>query len=131
MLRIREAALDRTDGLAGLVLVEAHAFGAKLRIDDVDVLAGGDGFVRALGLACSTVDAVGRDVRGHLRFLTGCGGWWLVTVSGRVSRCIAPRRTHRRGWSRARSPRRSCPGGTSRPATARHPAAARSSSSCR
>jgi hypothetical protein len=65
VLGVGQAALDGADGLAGLVVVEADALGAELRVDHVDLVALGDGFVRALGLASAAVDAVGRDVGRH------------------------------------------------------------------
>lgn len=58
VLRIRQAALDRADGLAGLMVVKANALRTELRIDHVDLVAFADRFVRALGLACSAVDAI-------------------------------------------------------------------------
>ena len=65
IVRIGQAALDGADRLARLVVVESDALGTKLGIDHVDVFAFGDGFVRALGLAGSAVDAVGCDVGRH------------------------------------------------------------------
>src|SRR6185437_840270 len=65
VVRIREAALDGADRLAGLVIVKSHALGAELRIDDVDVVALADRLVRALGLASPAVDAFFGDVSGH------------------------------------------------------------------
>src|SRR4051794_35790986 len=46
-VRIGNAAVDRTDGRAGFLLVEADALGAEDRVDDEDVLALADGAVRA------------------------------------------------------------------------------------
>ena len=63
--RVWQAALDGAHRLAGFVIVKAHAFRTKLGIDDVDVVALGDGAVRALGLAGAAVDAIVGDARGH------------------------------------------------------------------
>ena len=65
MSGIGNAALDRADRLTSLVIVEADALCTKLGIDDVDLVTFADGFVGALGLAGTAIDAVGRDVRGH------------------------------------------------------------------
>jgi hypothetical protein len=62
---VGKAALDRAYGLTRFVIVESNALRAKLGIDDVDLVTLADGFVGALGFASPTVDAVGRDVRGH------------------------------------------------------------------
>src|SRR5579864_6380093 len=59
VVRVRQAALHRTDGLTCLVIVEADTFRAELRVDDVDLVALTDGLVRALGLAGAAIDAVG------------------------------------------------------------------------
>ena len=67
MVRIGDAALDRANRLTGLVVVEADALGAKLGIDDVDLVTLADGFVGAFGLAGPAVDAVGRNMSGHGR----------------------------------------------------------------
>jgi len=63
--RVGEAALDGADRLAGLVIVEADALGAEIRIDDVNLVPFADRVVGAFGLAGTAVDAVGGDVRGH------------------------------------------------------------------
>ena len=65
VVRIWQAALDRTDRLASLVIVETDALGAELGIDDVDLLTLADGFVRTLRLASAAVDAVCGDVGRH------------------------------------------------------------------
>src|SRR5687768_17498991 len=49
--RIDNDAVDRTHFHALRFLEVADAFGAELRLDDVDLLALGDGPIRALGLA--------------------------------------------------------------------------------
>src|SRR5438093_601781 len=64
---IRDAAVDRANRRAGLLIVEADALGAQLRIDDEDVLALADGLVRALGLARPAVDALHGDEGRHVR----------------------------------------------------------------
>src|SRR5262252_5007490 len=61
VVRIGQTALDRADGLTGLVIVEAHALRAELRIDHIDVFALADRFVGALRLAGAAVDALFRD----------------------------------------------------------------------
>jgi len=48
---IGDAAFDRADGLARLVVVEADALGAKVGIDYVNIIAFADGLVRAFRLA--------------------------------------------------------------------------------
>ena len=63
--RIRQAALDGANGLASLVVVKSDALRAKLRIDDVDVVALRNCAVRALGLASAAIDAVVGNARGH------------------------------------------------------------------
>src|SRR2546428_7843553 len=80
VVRVRHAAVDRTDGGALLLIEEADAFGALLGHDVVDVGGQGrmsvavavprhttfvDRRVRAFGLAGSAVDAFGGDHRGH------------------------------------------------------------------
>ena len=65
VVRIREATLDRTHRLAGLVIIEPDALGAELGIDDVDLLTLADRLVRALRLASAAVDAVCGDVGRH------------------------------------------------------------------
>src|SRR5262249_11905683 len=65
VVRIRQAALNRADRLAGLVIVEPDALGAEFGVDDVDFFALADRLVRALGLARAAVDAVGSDVGRH------------------------------------------------------------------
>ena len=57
--------LDGTNGLAGLLLVKTDAFGAKLRVDDVDVVAFGDCLVRAFGFTGTAVDTVLGNSCGH------------------------------------------------------------------
>jgi hypothetical protein len=52
--------------LAGFVVVEAYAFGAKFGVDHIDLLPFADGLVGALGLASTAVDAIGRDMRCHV-----------------------------------------------------------------
>ena len=66
VLRIRQAAFDRTDGLASFVIVETDALRAQLGVDHVDLVALADGFIRALWLAGAAVDAVVGDVRRHV-----------------------------------------------------------------
>src|SRR5438105_11016539 len=65
IVRIHDTAVHRTDGGAGFLVVEAYAFGAEGRIDDVDVLTLRDGLIRTLGLACPAVDALLGDDRRH------------------------------------------------------------------
>ena len=67
VVRIGDAALDRAHRLARLVVVEADALGAQVRIDHVDVVALGDRLVGALRLAGAAVDALLGNHRGHLR----------------------------------------------------------------
>ena len=50
-------AIHRTHLLALRFIVVADAFGAQIGVDDVNLLALGDGAVRALGLAYVAVDA--------------------------------------------------------------------------
>ena len=63
--RIGDAAVDGADRGARLFVVEPDALGAQVGIDDVDVLALADGFVRALRLARAAVDALFRDRGAH------------------------------------------------------------------
>src|SRR5690242_5929071 len=63
MIRIRQAALDGAHGLTRLVIVEADALGAELRVDDVNLVPFADGFVGTLRLARAAVDAIRGDVR--------------------------------------------------------------------
>ena len=65
VIRVRKAALDRTDRLTLLVVEEADALGAGLRVDDVDLIALADRVVGALRLAGPAIDAFFRDVGGH------------------------------------------------------------------
>jgi hypothetical protein len=62
---IWQTALHRAHRLTCLAIVETHALGAKVWIDDVDVVALRDGSVGTLGLASSAVDAVIGDARCH------------------------------------------------------------------
>src|SRR5262249_54874454 len=62
---IRNAALRRADGLAGLVRKESHALGAERGIDHVTVLAFANGVIRAFGDARVAEDAFVGDHRGH------------------------------------------------------------------
>ncbi len=57
VLRVRQAALHRTNGLAGFVVMEPNTLGAEIGIDDVNVLALADCLVWAFGLASAAVDA--------------------------------------------------------------------------
>src|SRR5204863_8006368 len=66
VVRIGQATLHRADRLTRLVIVEADALGAELRIDDVDLLALADRLVRAFGLASAAVDAVCGDMGRHM-----------------------------------------------------------------
>lgn len=50
-------AIHRAHLLALRLIVVADAFGAKIGVDDVNLLALGDGAVRALGLAYVAIDA--------------------------------------------------------------------------
>src|SRR5439155_13354053 len=65
IVRIHNTAVDRADGRASLLVVEADAFGTEGGIDDIDVLTLRDGLVRTLGLAGSAVDALLGDDRRH------------------------------------------------------------------
>jgi hypothetical protein len=65
MIRIGQAAFDWANRLTSLVIVKADAFGAKIRVDDVDIVSLADCVVGAFGFACPAVDAIGGDVRGH------------------------------------------------------------------
>jgi hypothetical protein len=58
----------------------AHAFGAFVRVDFVDLGAHVDRIVRALGLAHVAVDSFVGDQQRHLRLL------WLGAPSARLSR---------------------------------------------
>jgi hypothetical protein len=57
MLRVLADAVYRTNFHALRRVVMADAFGAQYRIDDIDVLALGNGAVGAFGLADVAVDA--------------------------------------------------------------------------
>ena len=74
--RVWNTTVDRAHRRARFVVVKANAFGALGRNDVVDVLSDGRVFqaiefpfnparinrsIRALGLACTTVDALARD----------------------------------------------------------------------
>lgn len=80
-LRVGQTAFDRADSLACLVVVEAHALGAEVRVDDVDVIALANGFVRALGFASAAVDAFFGDMGGHGEIVGGS----LETGVGKVN----------------------------------------------
>jgi hypothetical protein len=54
--------------------MEAHAFGAKLRIDDEDGLTLRDGIVGALRFARAAVDTLIGNHRSHLIGPPGCKG---------------------------------------------------------
>src|SRR5690606_9182877 len=90
---IGDAAVHRAYRGAGLLLVEAHAFRAEVRVDDEDILALGDRAVRALRLTGAAVDALLRDHRGHRNALlrwkrpptgtpAGCGRSWRFLGRG-------------------------------------------------
>ena len=70
-LWIRKTTLDRTHSLTSLVIEETNALGAEVRVDHIDVVALADGLVRALGLACTAVDAIAGDVGRHMRASMG------------------------------------------------------------
>jgi len=64
-LGVRHATEDGAHGLAGLVIVEPDAFGTEVRIDDVEVVAFGDGLVGAFWFTRPAIDAFVGDVRRH------------------------------------------------------------------
>lgn len=64
-IRVREAGVGRTYPRALLFVVEPDAFGAPARVDDVELLPGGDRLVGADRLAGSAIDAVVDNQRGH------------------------------------------------------------------
>lgn len=63
--RVRYAAFDGTNGLAGLLFVKADAFRAKVWIDDVDVVALRDRLVGAFWFTGTAIDTVLSDSCGH------------------------------------------------------------------
>ena len=73
MVRIRDTAVYRTNlGALGAVM-ETDTLGALLRVDNIDCLAFGDCFVRALRLTSPTANAFVRDLIRHKvsSFLSG------------------------------------------------------------
>src|SRR4029453_4773002 len=81
VVRIRHTALDRAHCLTGLVIVKPDALGTEVRVDNVDVVAFRDRFVRALWLAGAAVDALLGDHRGHGReFSFGKGPYRIPEV---------------------------------------------------
>ena len=85
VLRVGQAALHRADRLAGFVIVETHAFGAQIRIDDVNFIAFGDGVIRAFRLARSAVDTVVGDESRH------CPGFCAIFLRGGLIRGLRAR----------------------------------------
>src|ERR1017187_1720988 len=80
MRGIRQAAFDRANRLTSFMVVKANALGAKLGVNDVNLVTFADRFIRALGLASAAVDAVCRDVRGHVAS--------RVSFERVISRCL-------------------------------------------
>ncbi len=95
-LRIGKTTLDRTHSLTSLVVEETHALGAEVGVDHVDIVALADGLVRALGLACTAVDAIAGDVGRHMRASMGRP---MRCVKGSVAAALS-----RRGWGPLRFP---------------------------
>ena len=65
VIGIRYTAIHRANRGASLKIMEADAFGAKLRIDDKDGFTLRDRIVGALGLACAAVDTLIGNHRSH------------------------------------------------------------------
>src|SRR5512137_120974 len=98
--RVGDAAVDRADRGAGLLVVEADALGAEVGVDDVDVIPLADRAVRALGLARTAVDALLGDDGRHGSRLS----WSSPDRSGGrvIRRSPRPRQgARRRGFPRA------------------------------
>jgi hypothetical protein len=62
---IGDDAVNRADGDALRLTIEAIAFGTKVRVNDVDGIAGADSLIRALGLASTAGNAGIDDLYGH------------------------------------------------------------------
>lgn len=62
---VRNAAFNGAHGLTGFLFMKADAFGAKFGVDYVNVVAFRDGFVRALGLASTAINAILSNFCGH------------------------------------------------------------------
>ena len=58
-------AVDRADLLTLRLIEMTHAFRAKVRIDDKDLVPCTDGVVGAFGFTNVSVDAVVGDIQGH------------------------------------------------------------------
>src|ERR687895_1934206 len=65
VIRVSYAAIYRANGGAGLEIMKANAFSAKLRIDDKDSFTLRNRIVGALGLACAAIDALVSNDRSH------------------------------------------------------------------
>src|SRR5260370_12857216 len=102
-VRIGDAAVDRTDGRAGFLVVETDALGAEQRIDDEDVLALRDGLVGALRLAGAAVDALFGDHRRHRVSLITRSGQPIHTALVLVNSRI-PSTDNSRPWPEALMP---------------------------
>jgi len=63
---IRKTTLDGTHSLTSLVIEEPNALCAEVRVDHIDIVALADCLVGALGLTCTAVDAIARDVGSHI-----------------------------------------------------------------
>jgi len=66
MIRVRDTGVHRADRGALRFIIESHTLCALVRINDVDLIAFTDGFVRAFRLAGSACDALFCDLIGHL-----------------------------------------------------------------
>jgi hypothetical protein len=69
IIGVHRNAIDGTHFAALRRIKVADAFGAFVRVDDIDVLTLGDCAIRALGFANITVDAFVGDHQSHFLFL--------------------------------------------------------------